>query len=154
MKHSSEISFIVSRKRFRFCEINMKLEMDLLRDLLIFVENNALRPHSDLDDIELPPWGEDQVAYHVTLAEEAGLLIATIDTLPDDDDRRIVHTSYSVHRLTMRGHDLLVSVADPTTWETVKSGAKKVGSLTVGAVFDIAIAYAKQRLSAQLGVAL
>lgn len=132
----------------------MKLDMDLLREILIFVEEKATRVHSDLESIEIGDWTDEDIAYHIVLAESDGLIKATIDSLPDSDDPYIVHTTYSVHRLTMRGHDFLATIREPSNWEAVKAGTKKIGAISVGAAVEFGKAFVKAKISEMTGVPL
>lgn len=139
----------------KWCEgRDLKLEMDLLRDLLLYVEENADRPYCDLEDIELEGWSEDQITYHVVMAAEDGLIKATVDSLPDEDEPRILHIVYSVHRLTMRGHNFLGSIVEPSNWEAIKGGAKKMGVVTIDAAVDLAKAFVKAKAAEYVGLPL
>jgi hypothetical protein len=142
----------MSRKRFLLREADMKLNLDLLRQLLLYVEENATRVHSELEDIRIEGWTAEEVAYHVVLAASDDLIKATVDSIPDDDDPMLVHTSYSVHRLTMRGHDFLGSIREPSNWEAIKAGTRKVGAFTVGAAVDVAKAFVKMKIADVMGV--
>ncbi|WP_411036840.1 DUF2513 domain-containing protein [Shinella sp. BYT-45] len=132
----------------------MKLDMDLLREVLLHIEENADRVHSDLSDISIQGWTQEQIAYHVVLAAGDDLIKATIDELPDDEDDELVFVSYSVHRLTMRGHDFLASIREPTNWEAIKAGTKKIGSYGVRAAVQFAEAYIKMKIVEHTGVPL
>lgn len=139
--------------RFQLREgIGVKLEMDLIRDLLLYVEKHAERPESDLENIELKGWSQDQVAYHVILAKEDGLLKATVEKIPDDKDPIITHVGYTVHRLTPRGHELLGVIRVPKHWRTIKDGSKKAGVATIGALVSYGEAYAKVKINEYLGI--
>jgi hypothetical protein len=142
------------RRRFTYREANMKLDMDLLREILIYVEENATRVHSDLHDIQIEGWTGEEVAYHVVLAAGDDLIKASIDKLPDDEDPVIVHTNYSVHRLTMRGHDFLGAVREQSNWEAVKAGTRKMGAVTVGAAVEFTKAFVRAKISEITGVPL
>lgn len=130
----------------------MRLQMDLVRDLLLYIEENAKRPVDDLEDISLPNWREDDIAYHVVLLEEAGLVAATINTIPDSDDPSLVEVLYSVRRLTFNGHEFLNTVREPEQWGIVKEGAKKAGAYTLGAIARIAEAYVSMKINSVLGI--
>ncbi|WP_442580730.1 DUF2513 domain-containing protein [Mesorhizobium sp. ASY16-5R] len=130
----------------------MKLEPDLLRALFLYVEEHAKRPISSLEDIQLHGWAADAVAYHVILAEEAGLLKAIIEDIPDTEDAERFHVVYNVQRLTSRGHEFLGTVRDPKHWRIVKDGAKKAGIATISSLFGIAEAYAKIKVTEFLGL--
>lgn len=130
----------------------MKFEMDLLRELLLHVEETASRPYSDLEDIVLDGWTNDKITYHVVLAAEDGLLKATVDSLPDDEDPATRHVTYSVHRLTSKGHELLGSIREPAAWSAVKGGVNKVGAVTLSVMSAIAQAYLKQKVAEYSGI--
>lgn len=139
--------------RFRLeAGIDMKLEIDLLRDLLLYIEKNAVRPESQLEDIAIGNWSGDQIAYHVVLAEESGLIKATIESLPDNDDDTVWHVGYVVHRLTAAGHELLGTIREPRHWRAVKEGSKKAGLATLSAIASFAEAYVKMKANQYLGL--
>ncbi|MGV1913162.1 MULTISPECIES: DUF2513 domain-containing protein [Rhizobium/Agrobacterium group] len=132
----------------------MKLEIDLLREVLLFVEEKAARPLNEIEQVSIPGYEDAAVAYHIILAEEAGLLVAQIDTLPDTDDDAVLHVGYSIQRLTLKGHELIGAVRDETAWRHVKEGVRKIGSVTVSAVTGVAEAYLKQKISQVTGITI
>lgn len=129
----------------------MKFEMDLLRDLLIYIEEKADRPISELDGVDLEGWTPEQVAYHVVLAEEDGLIRAIIDQLPDDDDPDSSHVAYSIQRLTSRGHELLGNIREARHWKAIRSGVEKAGTFTIGAMARFAEAYVTMKAKELIG---
>lgn len=130
----------------------MKLEPDLLRELLLHIEEHATEVYSQMEKISLAGWSDKQVTYHVVRAEEAGLIQATIESLPDDTDPMFTHMDYNVHSLTFRGHELLGVIRTPAHWKLIKEGSKKAGIATVGAIFSFAEAYVKSKASEYLGL--
>ncbi|MHA6641337.1 DUF2513 domain-containing protein [Mesorhizobium sp. A623] len=130
----------------------MKLEPDLLRDLLLHIEEHATEVHCEMGEISLAGRADKEVTYHVVRAEEAGLIQATIEGLPDDDDPMVTHIDYSVHSLTFRGHELLGAIRTPKHWKVIKEGSKKAGIATVGAIFSFAEAYVKAKAGEYLGL--
>jgi hypothetical protein len=133
-------------------EGEVKFEPDLLRDLLLHIEEHATEVHSELEEISLTGWTDKEVTYHVVRAEEAGLINATIDELPDDEDPILLHVVYRVHGLTFRGHELLGAIRTPKHWRVIKDGSKKAGIATVGAIFSFAEAFVKAKASEYLGL--
>lgn len=122
----------------------MKLQTDLVRDLLLYVEENATRTVSQLDDVRLDGWSEDQIAYHVCLAEEDGLIRAQIAEMPDEVDPHITHVVYSIERLTSKGHESLSTIRDKEIWAKTKAAAKNGGVEALSFVWDVAKAVAKK----------
>ncbi|WP_164881826.1 DUF2513 domain-containing protein [Paenirhodobacter populi] len=69
----------------------MKLDMGLVREILLYVEVNAKRAHSALDDIAIEGHSSEEVAYHICLMTAKGFMTATVGDDPDTDDESIVH---------------------------------------------------------------
>ncbi|MBB4002648.1 hypothetical protein GGR03_001723 [Aurantimonas endophytica] len=126
--------------------MDMKLELDLLRELLLYVEEKADRPVSALEDITIEGWTREQIAYHVIIAAEDGLIKAIIDDVPDTEDPDIVNVAYIVNRLTGRGHEMLGVIRAPKHWRWIKAQSSKVGVATVGALFKLGQDYVKMEL--------
>ncbi|WOC17408.1 DUF2513 domain-containing protein [Pseudochrobactrum sp. MP213Fo] len=120
---------------------DMKLNMDLVRTLLLYVEEKADRPISNLENILIEDWSSDDVAYHVMLCEEAGFIVAQIDTMPDIEDPVILHVNYTVYRLTLNGHEFLDATRAPQHWIAIKGNAQKLGVNSLKAVGRIAEDY-------------
>ncbi|WP_041357949.1 DUF2513 domain-containing protein [Nitrobacter hamburgensis] len=124
----------------------MKLEVDLVRQLLLHIEEHATRPISDLDSIKIDGWTKDQIDYHVVLLADAVFIEAGLHRVPDNEDPSLVRVIYSVRRLTYNGHEFLETVRDPAIWRKVKEKAKAVGAMTLPAIAQIGAAYVKAQL--------
>lgn len=134
------ISNITPNFKYRV-RTDMKLNMDLVRELLLFVEEKADRPISHIEDITLTDWSADEIAYHVMLLEEAGFIKAGIDTVPDYEDPIILHATYTINRLTLSGHEFLDAARTPQHWIAIKGNAQKLGVNSLKAVGRIAESY-------------
>ncbi|MFD1197387.1 DUF2513 domain-containing protein [Brucella gallinifaecis] len=130
----------------------MKFEIDLLRDLLIYVEENAVDPWSDLVEVSLEGWTPKEITYHVILAEEAGLIKAWLSEIPDAENPINILVSFSIQRLTFNGHELLGSIREPKHWQLIKKGAKSAGIGTVGALGSYIQAYVKAEINKRFGL--
>ena len=108
----------------------MQRDMDLIRKILITVEEAT----STLGTIEVKIDGytEQQIAYHVALLREAGLLHAV--DLSSKSGLRFLPT-----RLTWEGHEFLDAARNDSLWRKTKEAAGKVGSLTFDAFKSILI---------------
>lgn len=125
---------------------DMKLEVDLVRQLLLHIEEDADRPISDLDNIEIEGWTEEQIQYHVVLLAEAGFIEASVNGVPDNEDPSLAHVIYSVRRLTYKGHEFLDTVRDPAIWRKVKEKAKAAGAMTLPVIAQVGAAFIKSQL--------
>lgn len=132
----------------------MKLDMDLMRDLLLFVEEQAVDPISSLGKISIDGWSNEQIEYHVIQAHEAGFLHAHIDTMPKPYDPMRIEVHYEVSRLTFAGHEFLGAIRQPKHWKAIKSGAKGLGLASLGAIGSFAQAYVKSQIEQHFGVQL
>ncbi|MEN5106668.1 DUF2513 domain-containing protein [Brucella anthropi] len=130
----------------------MKLEIDLMRDLLLHIEESASDPISSLTDIVIPSWSKEQIDYHVLQAQEAGFLQAHIDTMPMPEDPMRIEVHYEVMRLTFAGHEFLSAIRQPKHWKVIKSGAKGLGLASLSAIGSFAQAYAKSQIEKHFGV--
>ena len=131
---------------------DVKLDPDLMRDFLLYVEEKADRPISALEDIHLPGYSAESIAYHVVLAAEAGFIKAQLAADPDTDDPDVAHVSYIVERLTYRGHELIEAARLPDNWQRIKSLAATVGSKGADALFEAGKAVIAQKIKEHLGL--
>lgn len=96
----------------------MKRDMDLIRDLLFYIEERG-RPNARIDSIELDGRLNDEITEHLHLLHEAGL----IDAIDFGD---MGEECWLPQRLTWEGHDFLDAARDETRWNKAKeiAGAK------------------------------
>lgn len=105
----------------------MKRDMDLIRELLIYIED-----HSDglpLYDLQLEEHGIVEVAYHSRLLYEANL-VSSYDQQEAEDE--IIF--FSVGPLTWDGHEFLEKIRQETIWNKTKEVVTKKG---LPMLFDI-----------------
>lgn len=141
----SNLSHIVSFDAISWWA-DMKMEVDLVRQLLLHIEKHADRPISDLDNIEIDDWTKEQIDYHVVLLAEAGFIEATVNSVPDNEDPSLAHVIYSVRRLTYKGHEFLETVRDPAIWRKVKEKAKAAGAVTLPVIAQVGAAFIKSQI--------
>jgi len=132
----------------------MKRDMDLIRELLLRIEEHA-RPTTALkmdfltaSDTRLQVEGSDrtQVAYHVSLLIQAGLVSGVRNSV---DESQIV-----IKGLTWQGHDFLDKVRDPAVWHATKEGAKKAGGFSFELLGALAKGFLKKKIEEHTGVDL
>lgn len=120
----------------------MKRNMDLIRDLLILIEEQD----KDSRELKLPPEMDRTVAvYHLNLMEQAGF---TTNNIQYADNKPLWINS----KLTWDGHDFLDSIKNDTVWnktkEAIKSKGLEIGQLSFGVLKE----YVKLKLNEQLGI--
>ena len=99
----------------------MKRDMDLIRDILTYIEENI--SINNPKNVVLPDYATEEIAYHLQLLDDADLV-----RLKDMSDSSGL--DFWVYGLTWNGHEFLEAAKDETRWETAKRYLKeKVGSL-------------------------
>jgi hypothetical protein len=104
----------------------MKRDMDLVRKILLIAEDS---PEWDIDNFEIDSFSKDQIAYHILLLKDAGLVEGY---LRQSDNAGIL--GYGISRLTWAGHDFLDASRDEGRWNQAKEIFSKMGGVT----FDVA----------------
>ena len=125
----------------------MRRDMDLIRDLLLFIEKDeglngvAYGPVTE-EAAKAFDRPEDLVRYHMKLlvdAQYADLMHYMADGEP------------WIRGLTWNGCEFPGTIRDPEIWRKTKSSLQTVGSFSVGVLKDIATAYIKIKLH-ELGI--
>lgn len=121
----------------------MKRDLGLVRELLLHLEAVPMEMYGaetispDDPRISVEGYDENQIAYHLSLLQERGLV-----EVPDAQPM----LGITFTRLSWEGHDFLDSVRDPEIWKKTKGGAEAVGSWTFEIVKELAKGYIKQKL--------
>ncbi|WP_120632325.1 DUF2513 domain-containing protein [Ruegeria sp. EL01] len=112
----------------------MKRDADVIRKLLFEMEESSEWQFThDYDEDEKNEY------YHLELMKDVGL---------------ITNVGKYGFRLTSMGHDYIDAIRNDTIWDKTKSGASKVGGMTLGMMKDLALAYVKQEAADKLGIEL
>lgn len=122
----------------------MKRDWDLIRALLLEIEERCGPEPVGAEQLQA---GSDrpQVAYHVGLPIEAGLVAGEDTTSHAGED-------YMVQRLTWRGHEFLEAARDDTRWKRAKTTiVSKGGALMFELVKETLIAGARAAIAAAGG---
>ncbi|TXN40690.1 DUF2513 domain-containing protein [Methylobacterium sp. WL30] len=126
----------------------MKCDMDLVRNILLALEAEPQKPSSASLRDDLGEAEPHQVADHIRLMEDAGL-VTCIRSAPLASHWRCQNID-----LTWEGHDFLDTVRDPEVWKRTKDGASKMGGWTFGLLKDLGTAYLKHVAKERLGLDL
>lgn len=126
----------------------MKLDQDLVREILLAVEANKNDPKKGID-LVLKDRSSGEISYHVELLTEAGFLLSR--------DAAYLADAVSIWRptrLTYKGHEFLDTIRDREVWRLTKAGAEKAGGVSLAVMLEIGKAYGKQVLKERLGIEL
>ena len=100
----------------------MKRNMDLIREILLYIESNQIDVNSI--DITLQNYSEYEITYHLKLLSEAGL----VEINNSYENGAGINTN--ANRLTWSGHDFIESAKEPKRWESMKKIiTEKAGSV-------------------------
>ncbi len=100
----------------------MKRSMDLIRDILLHIEENQ----NDVNplDVRIKGYSDYEITYHLNILKEANLVTLSINFVPDSTGINIW-----VSRMTWEGHEFLDAAKDKKRWESAKKYLLgKVGS--------------------------
>jgi len=131
---------LMQAHRFR-SEPNVKRDMDLFRDLLLHIEaddkydGTTEFSYDTPEELGISGHTIEEVAYHLTLLIEAGLVkgASGSGTLP------------TFSRLTSDGHDFLDNIRDPGVWAKVKARLDGLPGVALTAIIGIAQAEIKKK---------
>lgn len=125
----------------------MRRNMDLLRLLLLKLETISEDSHSifvfQYEELEVEGYTEDQVAYHLHLAVEAGLV---------DQGGNGVMNGFMFRRLTWDGHDFADAVRDEDIWGKTRQSANAAGGFSLELLRDLAKGFIRKKISDHTGV--
>lgn len=149
----------------------MKRDMDLVRGLLLDIEENQnLHGRWTLDDRSLVGVnGKEnlsEIRYHLRLLLDANYIegfdgIGSAKELRDPRQinsdaqsflQQLQGASVTVTRMTWEGHEFLDAVRDKDVWEKTKSQLAKVGSIGIEGVKAIAKAYVSSKIEQYTGL--
>ncbi len=123
----------------------MKRDMDLIRAILLRLEETELEPGSlyGFSNWDGEPfiegWSPLEIAYNYDQMLKGGLLV--------DDGRargQVGQLTYS--GMEWAGHDFLDAVRSPEVWRKTKGLGEKVGSLTFDLLKQVAVDFAKSTI--------
>lgn len=119
----------------------MKLNIDLLRKILMYIENNS-NGYEYLSNIELDDYTKTEIIYHIRLLLDGGFIVGEILGLNEKKIR--------VHRMTLKGHQYLESIREKYIWEEVKRQLELKGLKNVS--LDILKDFSNKLIRDKLGI--
>ncbi|MGR8860810.1 DUF2513 domain-containing protein [Leuconostoc citreum] len=120
----------------------MKLNHDLVREILLFVESHQNATNMDIGSSQLADISNkygatfEETENTVYRMEEAGF----IKYIPDMAER------YIIECITWNGYEFLDNVRDPKIWKSTKLTASKLSSVSIPIIAGIAIKHIAKTL--------
>lgn len=117
----------------------MKRDMDLIREALLRLSEEPLDGGLLLiraGELEVQGHDENDVAFHIDLLIDAGLVGGSRD----------MSSGFPLRKITWAEYDFLDAVKDDDTWLRTKGVAKQAGGFSVGLLKVIAVGVVKQKV--------
>lgn len=122
----------------------MKRDLDLIRDMLIKIEDLTPSKEVTLEDFLDLSSDKDKLYYHLELITDNNFI--SYNAIPS---MRTRYNLFIIDRLTSQGHDYLDSVRDPEIYKETKS---KIGSLVKSCSLAVFQATAESIIKSHLGI--
>ncbi len=119
----------------------MKRDMELVRKLLLHIEEEHVYDTIASSDITIEGYSESQIGYHLHIMAAGGLIDAKEAPAFGDDMYYL-----EVEGITWYGHEFLDSVRDEGVWSGVKSALKPIGSASFEVIKNLAVALIAKQL--------
>ena len=114
--------------------INMKLNIDCVRDVLLVAETcpfNSSLHFKELSE-QLSDYYDDDIAYTCLKLKEANLLSVVTKTIGSRT------TVIKINDISFSGHEFLNNIREPSVWDNVKAIGDKIGANSISAFMQIA----------------
>lgn len=119
----------------------MKRNLDLIRHILLKLEETS-ESRLDFSYFTNEHYSRKQVAYHIALLNDAGLIVTTSISVLGQERPTVI-----IERLTNSGHDFLDALRDENIFNNTKKTLLSVaGTSTFEIVMSIAMNFLKQKL--------
>ena len=122
----------------------MKRDLDLIRDILLYIEEAEQYPVYS-DTIEIPEATEEMISFHVQLLADAGYF-DYLDATACGNEGLVC---YYINRLTMAGCDYLDGVRDDGIWKSVKS---QIGNAACSVTLEVVKSVATSVILGKIGI--
>ena len=106
----------------------MKRNLDLVRDILLFIEDKS--ETADFFSVEIDGYSDRVINYHVYLLVRQDFIVST--------EPPIRHAQVTICGLTWKGHEYLDTVRSDNVWNKTKELTKPLGSASIEVIFQIA----------------
>lgn len=117
----------------------MKRDMELVRQLLLYIEGQSKNSVQPLKNVRVDGYTSEQISHHTWLLMDAGFI----------EGLNVSHTTkigFWPKCLTWVGEEFLATVRREEIWRETLDVAKRGGSESLSAIFDIAKALVQKRL--------
>ena len=118
----------------------MKLEPELIKDILVWGENNL--PNDDkifsASGLEFKGFSKQQILFHTKLLYKNEYLEGDVATNISSD-----FFDFDFDSLTMKGYELLEMMKNDTVWKKIQSKLAEIGMQAIPALIPLALEQVK-----------
>jgi len=126
----------------------MKRDMDLIRAILLDIEEQVAPEMSDLLPDLVSDEGRNKLADHLRLLIDDAGLVTGINASSASG------MNWLDLRLTWTGHEFLDTIRDPEIWKMTKQGALAAGGFSLDLLAALAKGFLKKQIEAKTGIEL
>lgn len=120
----------------------MQLNLDLVRELLLYIEENG-DGKQGIYDISIKGYTKNEISYHLKLISEIGY-IEYMKVISMNNEEIVPK------RLTMKGHSYIENIKNKYIWEEIKRELEVKG--LIGASIDIVKDYVNKYIRNKLDI--
>lgn len=118
----------------------MKRDMDLIRNILRFID--ASEDDDEISGIEIDGYSHQEIAWHVMLLKEAGIIRAKIvcdadSAIPDE---------YGIYAITRDGYAFLDAFSNGARWKKAKEFVGDIGDAPIQLVIPLFMELLDERI--------
>ncbi|KAF0231288.1 MAG: hypothetical protein FD175_1157 [Beijerinckiaceae bacterium] len=124
----------------------MKRDMDLIRLLLIEIEEKALEPYAGLQGLEVEGFPSSQINYNLDILIKSGMIEGEVQIYFGGE------STHFIQGITWLGHDFLDDIRDPDLWAKTKNGANQIKSWSIETIKEIVKGLIKKQVEEYTGV--
>ena len=124
----------------------MKLDMDLVRNILLEIEDKDTGNDSVIE-IKMPHVNDETLNGHMRLLVKEEFIRAL-----KRDNLNAKFARYTPVSLEWRGHELLDDIREQDVWDQTKESAEKLGSFSLDILSKLAKGFLKKKIKAHTDI--
>lgn len=121
----------------------MKRDMDLIRNILRFID--ASEDDDAITEIKIDRYSHQEIAWHVLLLNEAGIIRAKIQSDEDagvgvsacSDAGSVIPDAYEIFAITREGYAFLDAFSNEARWKKAKGLIGDIGDAPIHLVIPL-----------------
>ncbi len=113
----------------------MKRDMDLIRNILRSID--ASEDDDAITGLDINGCSHQEIAYHVLLLNEAGIIRAKIQSDEDAGTDSVIPDAYEIYAITREGYAFLDAFSNEARWKKAKGVIGDIGDAPIHLVIPL-----------------